>query len=157
MTLHFGFSYIGFLYLLMLMIPNLIWVKRKPQHYDQNNESKVLLGFERVGEVLVSCCAIVFTDFNFHGIHVDLIWLILSFIIMLAYLYWWYRYFHSPRTLSDFYQPLGIVPVAGATLPIIAFFLLGIYGKHLLMLISVMILGIGHIGIHLQHLKETRK
>lgn len=46
------------------------------------------------------------------------------------------------------------IPVAGATLPVIAFFLLGVYGKVVWMLIATLILGIGHIGIHLQHRKN---
>jgi len=44
--------------------------------------------------------------------------------------------------------------VAGATLPVLAFFLLGIYGKVIWMLAASVILGAGHIGIHLQHRKE---
>ena len=30
---HFGFSYEGLLYLLMLFIPNIIWTKYKPEGY----------------------------------------------------------------------------------------------------------------------------
>ena len=48
---------------------------------------------------------------------------------------------------------LGI-PVAGASLPVIAFLLLAVYGKSIPLLIAVVILGIGHIGIHINHKKE---
>lgn len=96
---HFGFSYIGLVFLL-LFVPNIIWTSRKPQGYTSKNENKVLLIFERAGEF-------------FWG-----------------------------------------VPLAGATLPVISFFLLGIYGKVVWLLISTIILGIGHIGIHMQHSKE---
>ena len=48
---------------------------------------------------------------------------------------------------------LGI-PVAGATLPVLAFLLLAIYGKNIILGVAVVILGIGHIGIHLMHRKE---
>ena len=57
--------------------------------------------------------------------------------------------------MKDFYSGILKVPVAGATLPVAAFFLLGIYGSNVLMLISTVILGIGHIGIHLGHAKEA--
>ena len=50
---------------------------------------------------------------------------------------------------------LGI-PVAGATLPVLAFFLLGVYGKNIPMMIATVILGIGHIGIHLQHKNQIK-
>lgn len=56
--------------------------------------------------------------------------------------------------MSDFYSSFSGIPLAGATLPVIAFFLLGIYGKVVCMLIATFILGIGHIGIHMQHKKE---
>lgn len=52
------------------------------------------------------------------------------------------------------YCSLSGVPVAGATLPVFAFFLLGIYGRNILLVIATVILGIGHIGIHLNHKKE---
>jgi hypothetical protein len=35
-----------------------------------------------------------------------------------------------------------------------AFLLLGIYGKVIWLIASVIVLGIGHIGIHIQHLKN---
>ena len=47
-------------------------------------------------------------------------------------------------------------PVAGATLPVLAFLLLGIYGKLIWLILSAVILGIGHIGIHWTHRKEVK-
>lgn len=64
---HFGFSYIGLLFLLLLFLPNLLWASRKPQGYTSENENRVLLLFERAGEALTCCCALVFSDFNPHG------------------------------------------------------------------------------------------
>ena len=48
------------------------------------------------------------------------------------------------------------VPLAGATLPVISFFLLGIYGRVVWLLIATIILGVGHIGIHMQQSKESK-
>lgn len=73
---------------------------------------------------------------------------------MLLYELNWLRYFKSEKTVKDFYRSLLGIPVAGATLPVIAFLLLGVYGKNLLLIIAALILGIGHIGIHLNHKKE---
>lgn len=70
---------------------------------------------------------------------------------MALYELWWLRYFKSPREERDFYSSLLGIPVAGATLPVLAFLLLGIYGKVLWMLLSALILAVGHIGIHLQY------
>ncbi len=66
MNIHFGFSYVGLLFLLMLIIPNIIWSQNKPKNYDQyiKNENKILLLFERIGEVLVTSLSLIFSDFN---------------------------------------------------------------------------------------------
>lgn len=151
---HIGFSYIGLIFLLMLMIPNFIWTKNQPQGYSTENENKVLLFLERTGEMLTTCCALIFSDFNLQKWSAWSLWLIAAFVLMIMYEIWWIRYFNSEHTLDDFYSSFLGVPVAGATLPVAAFLLLGIYGKVVWMLIACFILGIGHIGIHWQHRRE---
>lgn len=153
---HFGFSYVGFIYLLMLFIPNMIWTKNQPKDYEQyaQKENKVLQTLERIGEVSVCCLVLIFSDFNIRVNSLWSIWLLLSFALMLLYELYWVRYFKSEKNMSDFYSSICGIPVAGATLPVSAFFLLGIYGKNVLLLAAVVILGIGHIGIHLQHRSE---
>ena len=66
------------------------------------------------------------------------------------------RFFSGEKRLKDFYSSFLGIPVAGATLPVIAFFLLGIYGRVIWLMISVVVFGIGHIGIHLQHYNELK-
>lgn len=152
---HIGFSYVGFIFLLLLMIPNLIWTRNMPQGYTAENENKILSFFERAGEILTSGCALVFSDFNFHEWSSWSWWLAAAVVLMLLYELWWARYFCSARKLTDFYSSFLGIPVAGATLPVAAFFLLGIYGRVIWMMIAAAILGIGHIGIHLQHDREA--
>lgn len=67
MFMQLGFSYIGFLFLLLLFIPNIFWTKNKPSGYEQSteDESRILLVLERTGEILVTCTALIFSDFNF--------------------------------------------------------------------------------------------
>lgn len=153
---NFGFSYVGLVFLLMLFITNIIWAKHLPQGYTAEKENKFLLIFERIGQALTTCCALIFSDFNIHSWSNWSWWLIVSFAFMIMYEIWWIRYFSGEKRLKDFYSSFLGIPVAGATLPVIAFFLLGIYGKVIWLMISVTILGIGHIGIHLQHYKEIK-
>ena len=153
---HLGFSYVGLIFLLMLTVPNLIWKKHQPKEYNSQNENKGLLVLERVGQVCVTCTALVFSDFNIHGWSAWSFWLIVAVVLMIMYECWWIRYFKSKKTLKDFYSSFYGISVAGATLPVVAFFFLGIYGKVIWLMISVIILGVGHIGIHLQHLKEIQ-
>jgi hypothetical protein len=151
---HLGFSYTGLIFLLMLIIPNLIWVRHQPKGYNYQNENKILLIFERVGQVLVTCTALIFSDFNLRPWSIWTLWLLAAVILMIMYECWWLRYFKSQKRLKDFYSSFCGIPVAGATLPVMAFFLLGIYGRVVWLLISTAVLGIGHIGIHLQHRRK---
>ena len=155
--MHFGFSYVGLIFLVMLFVPNIIWAKHQPQGYDQyaKNENKVLLAFERVGEVLVSALVLIFSDFNVQGFNSRLIWLIIALVLMILYEAFWVRYFKSEKTMKDFYSSILGIPVAGATLPVITVLVLAIYGRNPLLLVAGIILGIGHIGIHLEHRKEA--
>lgn len=154
---NFGFSYVGLIFLMMLMVPNLVWVKNQPKDYEEYavNENKILLILERTGEVLVSCVVLIFKDFNINNKSIWLIWLIVAFLLMILYEVFWIRYFRSEKTMMDFYSSILGIPVAGATIPVMAFMLLAVYGRNILLVISVTILGIGHIGIHLMHRKEV--
>lgn len=130
--IHFGFSYIGLIFLLMLFIPNIIWTKHKPKDYEKFvvNENKVLLLFERIGEILVCVVALIFSDFNLREPNLWTIWLALAVLAMLMYEGYWIGYFHSEQEMSDFYASFLGVPVARASLPVAAFFFLGIYGAN---------------------------
>lgn len=148
---HLGFSYVGLIFLLMLTIPNLLWTKHPPRGYSPKGECKILVALERIGQVLVTCTALAFSDFNLRPWSAWSLWLIAAFAVMALYELWWFRYFRGEKRLEDFYSSFFGVPVAGATLPVIAFLMLGLYGKVIWLILAITILGIGHIGIHLQH------
>ena len=155
--MHFGFSYVGLIFLLMLFIPNGIWAKNLPEHYEEysKNENKVFLILERIGEVLVTGLVLIFSDCNvrIHSLWIG--WLILALILMILYECYWVRYFKSSKTMADMYSSYAGFPVAGASLPVIAVLFLGIYASNIFIIIAAIILGIGHIGIHLNHRKEV--
>lgn len=144
-------SAIGIIYLLLLFIPNLIWIKYQPRGYDPSLEKRSLVILERVGEVFVTIFAVV----CFHEVHIQ--WnvnLCLSVVCMFLYELYWIRYFLGPHTLLDFYRPFCHVMVPGATFPVVGFLLLAISIKHIFLMISTLILAIGHIGIHFHHFQE---
>jgi len=157
--MHFGFSYVGLIYLVMLMVPNILWAKNKPKDYEKyvGNENKILGVLERIGEVLVSTIVLIFSDFNLREWTPWGIWLVISFVLLILYEIYWIRYFKSEKTMKDQYRSFLFFPVAGASLPVLAFFLLGIYGRNIFLLVAVIILGIGHIGIHLAHEREVKE
>ena len=156
--MNLGFSYVGLISLLMLFIPNIIWSKNQPKDYDKyvKKENKVLVILERIGEVLLSVLPLIFTDFNINKISNWSIILLISFLSMILYEIAWIRYFKSNKKMKDMYKPIIGIPVPIASLPVFSFFLLGIYGKNIFVIISSIIMGIGHIGIHLNHYKEAK-
>ena len=117
-----------------------------------SHENKILLMFERFGEVLVCCFGVIMfetMDWN--------IFVLVSFVFMLMYEGYWIQYFKSEKKLSDFYCSYLKIPLAGATLPVIAFLILGLSQGHWLLVFSTIILGIGHIGIHREHFLEIKR
>ncbi len=157
-NMNFGFSYVGLIYLLMLFIPNIIWSKNLPKNYDKyvKNENKALVILERIGEVLLTVLPLIFKDFNINKISNWSIILLISFLLMILYEISWIRYFKSNKTMEDMYKSIIGIPVPIASLPVFAFLLLGVYGKNIFIIISIIIMGIGHIGIHLNHRKEIK-
>ena len=154
---HFGLSYIGLIYMLMIQIPNILWMRSKPKGYDPSGENKVLLIFERIGQILCTASVLLFSDTNPHGFDPWIAWFIVSVLLMILYEGFWIRYFCGNRDLNDFYRPFLFVPAPGAVLPVAAFLLLGIYGRLIWLIAASVILGIGHVGIHLQHISKLKK
>ncbi|MBQ1714700.1 MAG: hypothetical protein II030_09930 [Treponema sp.] len=97
---HFGFSYVGLVFLCMLLIPNFIWTKKKPFGYEEASlkENKFLLVLERIGEVLVSVLLLIFKDFN-----IDLNRR--SALPLLALARQYYEKINAPR--KDFFEVKG--------------------------------------------------
>ncbi|MBR4224045.1 MAG: hypothetical protein IKR73_04485, partial [Oscillospiraceae bacterium] len=62
-----GFSYVGLIFLLMVIVPNVLWTKNKPDGYERYsaNENMVLKIVEHVGRVLTIISALIFSDLNF--------------------------------------------------------------------------------------------
>ena len=154
---HLGFSYVGLIYLLMLFIPNIIWSNNQPVGSNDIQENKILLLFERVGQMFCTFSVLIFSDFNIQQLSIWSLWLIVSFLLMLVYEICWIRYFYNKHTEENFYRSFCYIPIPLASLPVTAFLLLGIYGKVVFLIVSTIILGIGHMGIHIQHLKGIKK
>jgi len=145
-----GFSVVGAVFLAALFVPNLVWARwAKPAGYDPSGEPLVLRLLERAGQALTTATALFFADTNPGPWSPWSAWLVGAVAAMVAYEACWVRYFTSRRTLSDFYRSALGVPVPLATLPVLAFLLLGVYGRLVPLIAATVLLGVGHIGIHL--------
>ena len=136
----------------------------QPEDYAEaeQKENKILLVFERTGQVLATTSLLVFPALNPlikrlpEGVFFkwNLMYLVIAFILMILYEGYWIRYFCSQHTMKDMYAPFGGYPLAGAVLPVLALLLMGMYSRNRIVILSSIILGIGHIGIHYMHWKE---
>ena len=148
---HLGFSYVGLIFLVLLIVPNILWSRNPPEDYDNSFEHGILMLLERIGQVGCFLCALMFSDFNFAPFTPWTLWLVFAFAAMALYELCWVRYFKSRRRARNMYRSFYGIPVPLATLPVAAFVLLGVYGKIIWMILFSIIFGGGHIGIHLQH------
>jgi hypothetical protein len=146
-----GFSYIGLLFLCCLFIPNIFYGFHQPTDNIKIEENKILLAFERTGQVLCTVLLLIFDDLNIHKLDLWAVWLGAAFLLMVFYLLCWGRYFLGDHLSKDFLKPFLGVPLPLAVLPVAAVLLLSVYGKVLWLGVSAVILGIGHIGITAQH------
>ena len=122
------------------------------------NQDVELALFQRLqvlfGGVAVTCIVLIFADFNLRPWTAWSWWIVASFSAMVLYEIYWARYFRSGRTMRDQYGSMLGIPVPGASLPVVAFLLLAVYGCNPILAVAASVLGIGHIGIHLAHARE---
>ncbi|WP_303371410.1 hypothetical protein [Methanobrevibacter sp.] len=149
--MNFEFSFVALILLVMLFVPNILWSRFPPKNYEKysQNENKLLLVFERIGQVLV----VVFSLFCGVKFSLNPVLLVVIFLMILYEIYW-IRFFRSSRTMNDMNRSLFLIPLPGATLPVAAFLLLGIFSNNIFLTLSSVLLGIGHIGIHAGHVRE---
>ncbi|MCL1799882.1 MAG: hypothetical protein FWG25_00745 [Promicromonosporaceae bacterium] len=125
----FGFNFIGLAFWLAVQVPNAAWVRRKPRGYRDEGENRVLVVLERLGQAGCTATILFFTDTIPRAWSPWISWFLAAMLLMIVYEGYWLRYFRSDRSLAAFYRPFLGVPLPGATLPVFAFLLLGIYGR----------------------------
>lgn len=131
MKLHFGFSYVGLIFLFMLMLPNAIWVRHKPQDYEKyaKRENKTLLAFERIGQVLVSSLVLIFRDFNIGKITLHSAFLFAAFLLMLLMRLGGFVIFAEKRRCKAFIKAYSASPSPAPFCPLPHFSCLAFTGK----------------------------
>ena len=94
---------------------------------------------------------------NPEGIYFDwrLAMWVMAFVLMILYECYWIKYLRGPKTMKAMYSSFAGYPVAGATLPVVALLLLGLYSLNIILIVCSVILGIGHIGIHVMHRRSV--
>ena len=115
MTEPLGFSWMGLVFLLCLLAPNLLWTRYKPRDYDPSGESRLLLAMERTGQIWVTCAALICRSPAFGPRTARSWWLVGAAVLMLLYEFWWFRYFAAGEqwriSRSGFWASLWLGPL----------------------------------------------
>lgn len=86
-----------------------------------------------VGQVAVSTALVFFSALNPKVMVLDdglyfewkiIIWM-MALTLMILYECYWMKYFKSSKTMKDYYSSFMGFPLAGATLPVMAVFIIG--------------------------------
>lgn len=147
----FTFSPLGAVYLAMLFVPNAVWaLSRRERGSAPGKERPALVALERVGQATTTLASLVSpaapapgsARFACFGV---------SLLAMALYELGWLRYFQSDRSAASLHRSFGPIPLPLAVLPVLGFLLLGVYELNVPLLAAVLVLAVGHIGIHWRH------
>ncbi|HXX69101.1 MAG TPA: hypothetical protein VEK07_18080 [Polyangiaceae bacterium] len=150
-----AFSPLGAAYLGVPFIPNVLWARLRSREADSAtpNENQLLLTLERVGQVATTI-AVLFTPASDSPGTARLACLVASLLATFLYELSWLRYFRTDRSVASFYRSLGPVPLPLALLPVLSILLLALYEVHVVLRGAVVVLGVGHVGIHRQRARR---
>ena len=139
-----GFSIIGLLIAIFILIPNLLFVIFPPKNIpDGLKDAGIIFTLlERIGQV--GCIVILSISLhNYQNLNID-IWFGLMVLCIIIYYSLWIRYVIKGHDFSLCFKPLMFLPIPMAILPVLAFVFAALWGKSIYLGIAVVLLAIGH-------------
>lgn len=141
-----GFSLLGTLMALILLAPSLLMIKFPPENVPLGvrDAGPIYTILERAGQL--GCIGILaISQDNFQQVKFGVI---AVFIVLFIAIYYglWIRYIVKGRQFKLLWDPLGIIPIPMAVLPVCAFGSAAIWGKSIWLSIAVVCLAIGHLA-----------
>lgn len=137
----------GLIIVVLIMIPNIIYaIKfRDTKNLCENKIMNILEQIGRYASMFLMIFNIGITEFGFTSIEVFLVYMFGNVILLLLYWIIWILYFIKQNSWKS---------MALALIPTLIFLLCGITLGHILLIISAVIFGIGHIYVTYQNVKE---
>lgn len=136
--MQYGFSYMGFLFALLVVGPSFYWINLKGYEGYWARKSGIFQGMERIGLTASLCVMLIFRNYNYQGVNGWLLFLVLAWIFLLLYELHWILC----RKRGQLPVVLGRVPMT--VLSGLALLFLGIYGRSLYLVLSALLYGVGH-------------
>lgn len=130
----------GLIFVILLLIPNIIYaVKyRDVENLCKNKAMNVLEQIGRYGSMFLMVFNIGIAEFGFASTNAFLIYFLGSILLMLTYWIMWIIFFVNPSMWNR---------MALAIIPTLLFLLSGCTLGHILLIITAIIFGIGHIYV----------
>lgn len=149
-----GFSYIGMVIVILILPPSIIFTIKFPPKNQPISNAKVGLIFtilEKTGQAL--CLAIlIMSEDNFKEAQFNIFMPLMSSCIAIYYCLW-FRYIRGGQEFSLLSKPLFFIPVPLAIFPVCAFGFAALWIESFWLLMSTLILAIGHITVSWQSIK----
>lgn len=130
----------GLIIVILMMVPNIIYAK-KFKNQENKCKNKFMNLMEQIGRyasIFLMVFNIGIAEFGFYSLNVFVVYVIGNFLLLLIYWAVWFSYFREQKLWNSLLL---------AILPTIIFLLNGITLMHILLIISAVIFGLGHIYI----------
>lgn len=140
-----GFSFMGTLIAITILVPNLLLIKFPPKNAPDNSKDiKIIFTIlERIGQVACIFLLII-SKRNFNNLSMNVYALLMSLCILIYY-YLWIRYLIKDQNYRLLWEPLIFIPIPMAVFPVCAFAFAALLGKSVWLGIAVIFLAIGHL------------
>lgn len=138
--MQYGFSYMGFLFLLFLMAPSFYWANLPGYTQYRSHKKWVFAALDRAGLTAMFPVTLIFKNYDYRGPEPQLIFLILGGLCMLFY------YLHWIRCCRQHCAPMSLGKIPLTVLPVLSMVFLSIYGHSLWLFLAAAVYGIGHVG-----------
>jgi len=137
---------LGLVFVALLLIPNIIYafMFRNQENKCDNKFMNVLEQIGRYASMFLMVFNIGIAEFGFSSVGVFLLYGFGNAFLILAYWIVWMLYFHK----QDFWKMMAL-----AIVPACMFVLSGVTWGHILLMVSGVIFGIGHVYVTYQNAK----
>jgi hypothetical protein len=151
-----GFSLVGFIIVVVIMIPNLLYIKYPPKELptDLKDVSILYTILERSGQGAFFIILIVSKN-NYQDPKLNILFL-LMFICIIVYYYLWLRYALRGTYFSQLFEPLWIIPIPMAIFPVLAFGFAALWGSSIYLGAAVVMFAIGHFTNSWNNYKRSK-
>ncbi|NWL88403.1 hypothetical protein DMN77_12475 [Paenibacillus sp. 79R4] len=152
------FHFISIIIPMAILLPNLFFFVIPPRNLPDNMEDKESLLFkmaEGIGRLGVFISPIL-SPIQ-HEEYYEVLSLIGMFIFLVLYYIGWIRYFRLGRDYKQLFSPMIGIPVPLAISPVLYFICASVVLHSPLLLLSSLLLAIGHIPISLKTYQRVKK